>query len=141
MKHLGRKLAVTLAMVMMVGCLAMSMLFGCSKKPNGEIYSLEEVYKWGLISREDLMSIAYYQNGGRDRNESIMNENYNPVPKNPEELNKTMESDIKQYFVDYLNRKYNRPLTKEDIKIETAMIFFIIIYPLLFQILNRYNMH
>ena len=103
MKHLGGKFAVTLAIVMLVGCLEMSMMFGCTKKPNGDIYTLEEAYEMGLLSKEDLMSIAYYQHGGRIKNEEIMSEDYKPKPKIPEILDKTVEQHIKEYiFACYL---------------------------------------
>lgn len=41
-------------------------------------YSIKEVYENGDISYEDLKSLAYYQNGGIDNNEGILDNNYKP---------------------------------------------------------------
>lgn len=52
----------------------------------GTFYSLQEVYDYGWLTQTDLMSIAYYHNGGRIYNEEIMSEDYAPLPKTPEVL-------------------------------------------------------
>ena len=64
-------------------------LTGCKKETNppGEIYSLEKAYENGWITREHLLSIAYYF-GQTDNNAELQDENYAPIPKNPEKLSK-----------------------------------------------------
>lgn len=52
----------------------------------GKFYSLQEAYDEGIITYDDLLSIAYYQNGGTVGNEKVMGANYVPQPKTPEEL-------------------------------------------------------
>ena len=52
----------------------LSAFSGCNKKTNedeadedevyGELYTLQEAYDNGYISRQDLLSIAYYNNSG-----------------------------------------------------------------------------
>ena len=61
---------------------------GCNKEKNppGEIYSLEEAYENGWITREHLLSIAYYFGGQKENNVELQDENYAPIPKNPEKL-------------------------------------------------------
>ena len=66
-----------------------AVLAGCGPKTYGTFYTLQEAYDNGYLTREDLMSIAYYKNGGRRYNESIMPEDYAPIPKNPEELSES----------------------------------------------------
>ena len=66
-----------------------AVLAGCGPKTYGTFYTLQEAYDNGYLTREDLMSIAYYKNGGRRYNESIMPENYAPIPKDPEELSES----------------------------------------------------
>ena len=81
----------------------MSMLFGCSKKPNGDIYTLEEAYEMGLLSREDLMSITYYQMGNRHLNETVIPEDFKPKPRDPEVLSdKLKEKIVNDYFYFYI---------------------------------------
>ena len=42
---------------------------------------LDEAYGEGLLTQADLLSIAYYQNGDRERNEELMAEDYTPEPQ------------------------------------------------------------
>ena len=82
------KLLVSLmAMIMFLG--SVFAVTGCKKETNppGEIYSLEEAYENGWITREHLLSIAYYC-GQTDNNAELQDENYAPIPKNPEKLSK-----------------------------------------------------
>ena len=62
-------------------------------------YNLYEAYTNGWLTKDDLMSIAYYHNGRRG-NEGIMPENYTPKPKTPEVLSDEMHLAIRQTFWD-----------------------------------------
>ena len=66
-----------------------------AQKLQGRFYTLKEAYNGGLISKADLMSIAYYHNGGRQYNEEIMGEDFVPAPKTPEKLSPATENAIK----------------------------------------------
>ena len=63
-------------LVATLGCFA-----GCGPTPSGTFYNLQEAYEGDMLTREELMSIAYYHNGGRQYNEEIMGEEYTPIPK------------------------------------------------------------
>ena len=74
---------------------------GCGEKDKkkefasyGQFYELKEVYEQGLISREQLLSVAYY--GAKSENEGLFDENYTPLPKTPEELSEKTVRKIKE---------------------------------------------
>lgn len=77
---------------------------GCGKNDEktkeGNFYTVTEAYEKGYLTREQVMSIAYYHNGGRSHNEEIMNEDYQPLPKLPEKLSEESEKIIKQSYFD-----------------------------------------
>lgn len=56
----------------------------------GTFYSLQKAYDDGLLTVDDLRSIAYYQSGGNDEPDIL------PTPKNPESLNDETEQAIKE---------------------------------------------
>lgn len=72
----------------------------------GKFYTLQEAYDNGWLKQEDLMSIAYYHNGGRPHNEEIMSEIYKPVDKFPKSLSKGMDLSIRQTMLNNLNSEY-----------------------------------
>ena len=73
--------------------LAMGLSFAaCGPQASGMFYSLEEAYEAGLLTQEELLSIAYYQNGGREGNEALMPEGY--APQKMEALDKKTERAI-----------------------------------------------
>ncbi|MBD5584055.1 MAG: hypothetical protein HDQ88_03160 [Clostridia bacterium] len=74
----------------------------------GEFYTLPEAYENGWLTKEDLMSIAYYHNGGTGGNEEVMGENYQPIPKTPQDLSDGVKLAIR---VNYCNRYKNIPNT------------------------------
>lgn len=86
-------LSITAAMVM---GLSLCLFGGCEDGGDdvGSFYTLQEAYNNGLITREDLMSIAYYHSG-RTYNEESMSATYNPAPKIPEVLSDETELKIK----------------------------------------------
>ena len=93
---------------------------GCNKEKNppGEIYSLEEAYENGWITREHLLSIAYYFGGQKENNVELQDENYAPIPKNPEKLSKKMALKIRKTDLYMEQNEYDRKtLDLEDIKI------------------------
>lgn len=69
-------------------------LSGCAKN-EGIFYTLQEAYDAGMLTQNDLMSIAYYHNGGRKYNEDIMSEDYTPIPKMPQELGQNVSYKIR----------------------------------------------
>ena len=78
---------------------------------NGEVLNLDDAYELGYISDEDLPSMAYYFNGGREENEDLIPEDFVPQPKNPRELNEAIESEIK---LGYYRKKYHKPDYEKD---------------------------
>lgn len=75
--------------------IALGCFVGCDPTPSGTFYTLQEAYEGGLLTREELMSIAYYHNGGRQYNEEIMGEEYTPIPKEPAELSEETSLQIR----------------------------------------------
>jgi hypothetical protein len=68
------------------------LLCGCTDKveKKGDFYTLQEAYDQGLLTKDALESIAYYQNGGSG------DETFSPIPKDPEELSEDTEKAIKE---------------------------------------------
>jgi len=69
------------------------------EKPMGTFYSLQEAYAEALLTKDHLLSIAYYYNGGRIGNEVLMTEEYSPIEKTPKELTSQMENSIKSAYL------------------------------------------
>ena len=67
----------------------------------GTFYTVTEAYEKGYLTREQVMSIAYYHNGGNSKNEDIMGEDYVPLPKAPGELSSETENAIKQVHLNF----------------------------------------
>ena len=63
---------------------------------SGTFYSLQSAYDNGLLTKDDLLSIAYYNNFSNWGNEEIMPEDFDPQPKNPEVLSETLDLKIRQ---------------------------------------------
>lgn len=78
-----------------------------AEKFTGKVYSLQEAYNNGWLTLGDIMSIAYYHNGGRSGNEEIMDEYYEPSPKTPEVLSSETELKIKSAAAKEYREKYN----------------------------------
>lgn len=76
-------------------------------EPAGTLYTLREAYELGLLTRDDLMSIAYYHNSGSTHNEEIMSESYKPATKTPEGLSAETELKIKSTAATDYKEKYN----------------------------------
>ena len=102
--------------ILMAALLLCCGIAGCAPQASGTFYSLEEAYEEGFLKRDDLMSIAYYHNGGREYNENIMVEEYTPQPKEPQELTEEISLKIRETaaYV-YRNDKYiNAPKAVAD---------------------------
>ena len=94
-----------------------------AEKTTGKLYSLQEAYDNGWLTQADVMSIAYYNNGGRTYNEEIMSEDYEPLPKTPEVLSNLTELKIKSTAAKEYREKY-----KDDAEDVVADDFRIIQY-------------
>ena len=92
-------LALLLALVSIIG---VSLSFGgCGKLETGTFYTVSEAYENGFLTREQVMSIAYYYHEGYDStqcDEKIISEDFTPFPKSPETLNKKTDKAIKTSF-------------------------------------------
>ena len=84
----------------------------------GSFYTLQEAYDNGWLTQEDLMSIAYYNNGGRTDNEEIMSEDYQPAPKTPEVLSESVAKSIKKAWA----KRYNGDNTNQATDITEEMV-------------------
>ena len=69
MKKILNILCTAIAAVLLCGGIA-----GCAPQTYGTFYTLEEAYEAGILTHDELMSIAYYHNGGTRGNEAIMGE-------------------------------------------------------------------
>lgn len=87
---------------------------GCNDSDEiyGELYDLKEAYEAGWLTKEDLMSIAYYHNGGREGNEDLMAEDFEPIPKTP--LSEETESAIKETAANDLRNDKKSPIPDAD---------------------------
>ena len=82
--------------------------------PYGGIYSLTEMYEDNFIDKQALMTMAYYLNGGKARNEEIMAD-FEPTPLEP--LSVEMERRIRETFAYWgrsLGEDLNYPETWEN---------------------------
>ena len=113
-----KKLLAMLLAALLLGVGALG-LAGCGPKTYGTFYTLQEAYDNGYLTRENLMSIAYYKNGGRRYNESIMPEDYAPIPKDPEELSESTSLRIRSTAAADWNAEYpDDDATAEDFWID-----------------------
>lgn len=75
---------------------------GCTPEQQyavGSFYSLEEAYENGWLTRDDILSIAYYYNQGTEGNEELMGESYAPEPMVPETLDEERVNQIKRTYL------------------------------------------
>ncbi|HIU21834.1 MAG TPA: hypothetical protein IAD51_06385, partial [Candidatus Limadaptatus stercorigallinarum] len=83
--------ALGFALVCLLVCAA-GALVACNQEPQkrGEFYTLQEAYDAGLLTTDDLKSIACYLNGDENTDGFI------PAPKVPAELSSETEQAIKE---------------------------------------------
>jgi len=81
--------------------MAVSLFFGCGPENKGHFYSLKEAYDKGLLTQDELKSLAYYYNDGSD------DEDFVPKLKVPEILSNDTEKRIKEtYLSDKVKKDY-----------------------------------
>ena len=90
-------------------------LVGC--KTRVKSYTLQDAYEKGLITKEELVSIAYYWNNDINYNKDIMGDNYTPIPKKPEELSDKTIDIIKSYIAEEITK-----ITAESINTHNSLI-------------------
>ena len=86
--------------------------------PPGEFIPLERAYIKHLITKNDLLNIAYIQNGNKLYKET---ENFSPSPKNPETLNLDTENAIKETQAYMVRTQIFNPhanATKDDVYVD-----------------------
>lgn len=83
--------------------------------PKGNFYMLYEAYENGWLTLEDVKSIAYYHNGGREGNEDIISEDFTPKPITSEALDDKNDFAIKiDYWINTFakNNPFEIPLSR-----------------------------
>lgn len=85
-----------------------------AKKTVGAFYSLQGAYDNGFLSYDELLSIAYYYHSqfrnpdfGMSFNADLMGDNYQPIPKTPENLSTFLNLAIRQTMVNDLNKRFD----------------------------------
>lgn len=96
--------------ILVIGLFMMLSMTACAPKQRGTFYTLEEAYKQGLLTQDDLKSIAHYQNG------ESAEEDFEPMPKNPEELSKKTEKAIKETKAYELRNQDTKPIKEAKAK-------------------------
>lgn len=73
------------------------LLTGCSinTKDYGKFYKLEAAYNEGIISRDDLLTLAYINNNGNEYNENNINDDFKPKEINENDLTSVILHKIK----------------------------------------------
>ena len=79
----------------------------------GEFYTLEQAYDAKLVSKEDLLSIAYYYQG-RKWNEEIIAEDFSPKVKEPDVLDEKTIDAIKETVVAILCEEFKTADFKKE---------------------------
>ena len=69
------------------------------------MFSIATAYEKGYLSQDDLLSVAYYNQGTQD-NEVLMGNNFMPKPQDPEALDAKTKNDILKALVDYTGGGY-----------------------------------
>ncbi len=71
---------------------------------NGTIYSLKLAYEQGFISANEVKSIAHYHHNGKFyvEGEGFKETDYQPITKNPQEIDVKTQEKITQTFADYI---------------------------------------
>lgn len=107
MKRYGRITGILLG-----GALLFAVSFGfagCRQEEpegiTGSFCTLQEAYDAGFLTHDDLMSIAYYHNEGREYNEEIIPEDFQPVPLVP--LDEETEAAIIRTYLEEYSKEAN----------------------------------
>ncbi len=109
-----RLLAILLTLTTL-GCLGLS---GCKKRQAiGKFYTLQEAFDQGFLTENDLKSIAYYNNGGRENNEDKIEEDFVPQPLNPKTIPADIQKSIKSDYI-YYNEKLDNKTKDSEVTIK-----------------------
>ena len=81
----------------------------------GNVYTLQEALSAEVLTRDDLLSIAYYHNGGVEDNANLMGEDFVPAERYPYVLGSLISRRIKTDIAEYLAPQYSVSL--DDIRI------------------------
>ena len=101
--------AIIIASLAIIICISFT---ACAPKKYGEFYSLQEAYDKGLLTREDLLNIAYLNNGYTE-------EGFTPSRLNPEKLSEDTENKIKETIAYELRRSNShKNATEKDVFIK-----------------------
>ncbi len=107
-------LAILLTIISVVGIACAFGGCGNEDEQTGVFYTVTEAYERGYLTREQVMSIAYYHNGGTEHNEEIMGDDYKPFP--PTKPNAETEKAIKKTYYHSDNwKRYENDFKFEDI--------------------------
>ena len=95
-----------LALIVCFGALS-----GCEGSPKGKaakygnyvFYNLDELYDSGELTKDDILSIAYYLNGINEENSYQFPEGYSPIPKTPAELGEAAEKAAAEAYTEFIN--------------------------------------
>lgn len=69
---------------------------------NGRFYTLEDAWEEGILSQEEVKSIIYYHNNGKEYvNNEFVTMDYTPIPRDPAELPEETKNAIRSTLVDY----------------------------------------
>ena len=105
--------ALGIALTCLFACAA-GVLVACNQEPQkrGEFYTLQEAYDAGLLTTNDLKSIACYLSGDENTDGFI------PAPKVPAELSSETEQAIKETRAYDLRHRYGEDdATAEDVNV------------------------
>ena len=107
-----------LAILLTLTTLACLGLGGCKKRQAiGKFYTLQESFDQGFLTENDLKSIAYYNNGGRENNEDKIEEDFVPQPLNPKTIPADIQKSIKSDYI-YYNEKLDNKTKDSEVKID-----------------------
>ena len=111
--------------VLSVMCLGL--FFGCEtarakEKPTGKFYTLQDAYDQGLLTVDDLQSIAYYYYEDCIAHDHAECESFVPIPKKPLTLDTETQEAIKQeYLSGLLTLDYAQGATLDNITIKNYL--------------------
>jgi hypothetical protein len=92
-KKFGREQNMVKKIIALGVLIIMAISLAACENTKGSFYSLQEAYDEGLLTVEDLQSIANYQSAGEDEPD------FAPIPKNPEYLSNEIINAIKKTYL------------------------------------------
>ena len=117
-----KKLLILLLLLLLTGC-SINMT-----KDYGKFYKLEDAYNKGIITKDDLLTLAYINNNGNEYNEDIMNDYFKPIEIKENDLTseilhkiKSTASDSKEEYNSYTVTFYGKYNDAYAIKIKSTL--------------------